>query len=70
LYHDMVFVYVSSRSQEVTLFSLRQELMLHNKISLIGNIYDGTVLTKLFYQSTAIIKRILTDIPGGSDGTG
>lgn len=51
-------------------FSLRQELMLHNKVSLTGNIYDGTVLIKFFYQSSTINKRILTDIPGGSDGTG
>ena len=68
----MVFVQkknVSLRGQEVKLFNLRQELML-NKISLISNLYDGIVLIKFFYQSTTIIKRILTHIPGGSDGTG
>lgn len=42
------------------LFSLRQELMPKNRMSLIGNIYDGTLLIQVFYQNTTNIRRILT----------
>lgn len=54
-------LYARSWSQEeVKLFSLRQELMPKNRMSLIGDIYDGTLLIQVFYQNTTNIRRILT----------
>lgn len=54
-------LYARSWSQEeVKLFRLRQEPMSKNRMSLTGNIYDGTLLIKVFYQNTTNIRRRLS----------